>query len=206
MRDGLWVLDDANGSGVLLHIPGIYGILSRPLWSVPTGSLMAFISLQPGRDGQWKAKCKAQRNLLHYTGGKWSAVAPPPVSPDWRLSGVHFTSPNEGWAVGADKASGIGVLFHYSGNSWSFAISSYDGIYWLLNSVHFTSPGEGWAVGSAGNPGDGLLLHYTGGKWSSVAPPSVSSYWGLTNVHFAAPGEGWFVGFDGVHNKGVLIH
>jgi hypothetical protein len=43
-------------------------------------------------------------------------VAPPTVSRSWDLEGVHFTSADEGWAVGTegnDSDNGIGVLLHY---------------------------------------------------------------------------------------------
>jgi len=32
--------------------------------------------------------------------GQWEAVTPPLVGSNWHLAGVHFTSPDEGWAVG----------------------------------------------------------------------------------------------------------
>ena len=44
--------------------------------------------------------------------GQWPSAALPSVSSDWALYGVHFTSPDEGWAVGVDEANHTGVLFH----------------------------------------------------------------------------------------------
>ena len=39
--------------------------------------------------------------LLHYQSGTWTTVAPPTVSTGWwELAAVHFTSADEGWAVG----------------------------------------------------------------------------------------------------------
>ncbi len=51
---------------------------------------------------------------MHYSGGSWSFVTPPEVSSDWGLAGVHFTSSDEGWAVGRDNWNGSGVLLRYS--------------------------------------------------------------------------------------------
>jgi hypothetical protein len=67
-------------------------------WSVgvenPTGSILAGV-------------------LMHYSGGSWVFVTPPPVSLQWRLAGVHFSSADEGWAVGGDDVNGRGVLLKY---------------------------------------------------------------------------------------------
>ena len=59
--------------------------------------------------------------LLHYLGGSWTSISPPYVSSDWALAlpaepggpSVHFTTPNQGWAVGRDAANGRGVLLRY---------------------------------------------------------------------------------------------
>ena len=37
-------------------------------------------------------------------------MPPPSVSTSWWLSGVYFTSPSEGWAVGGDDSNHLGVL------------------------------------------------------------------------------------------------
>jgi hypothetical protein len=50
--------------------------------------------------------------LLHYSSGIWTPVIPPNVSSDWRINAVHFTSANEGWAVGYDSINSNGVLLH----------------------------------------------------------------------------------------------
>jgi hypothetical protein len=44
---------------------------------------------------------------------QWASVIPPDVSEEWDLRGVHFTSADEGWAVGPNWGTGRGVLLHY---------------------------------------------------------------------------------------------
>jgi hypothetical protein len=152
--------------------------------------------------------------LLHYSGGAWSSVTPPSVSGNWYLLGVHFTSPSEGWAVGADEVNHIGILLHYSGGAWSkVSPPAIDANWWLVG-THFTSSGEGWAVGGSNNGAivAGVLLHYSAGAWSMVTPPAVSKAWGLSGVHFTSSSEGWAVGGDTSVSgdlwgtRGVLLH
>ena len=149
-------------------------------------------------------------NSLVYS-QQWTSVPPPPVSTRWWLNGIHFTSPDEGWAVGGTSASGNskGVLLHYSGSTWTSVrpppVSISD---WVLSDVYFTSPDEGWAVGWEEAPRNftGVLLHYSGGRWTSVPPPPVSTSWSLGDVHFTSPDEGWAVGTDSGNFTGVLLH
>ena len=103
---------------------------------------------------------------------------PPSVSSNWELRRVHFTSPNEGWAVGCDYTNRRGVLLHYFGGTWASVTPPSVSSFWFPSGVYFSSPGEGWAVGwdeSIPNNNKGVLLHYSGGTWTSVSPPSVSS-------------------------------
>jgi hypothetical protein len=122
--------------------------------------------------------------LLHYTGGSWSSVSPPSVSANWELFSVHFTSVNEGWAVGLDESNMMGVLLHYISGNWQNvsppAISGDPD--WDLHSVHFTSSGEGWAVGIIGEGDSGLSLHYTG---DMTSVPTMTE-WGMIIFIFLA--------------------
>jgi hypothetical protein len=141
--------------------------------------------------------------VLHYSGGTWTIIE---VLVGWVLNAVHFTSPDEGWAVGEDRFGG-GVLFHYSGGTWtSVSPPVLNSATWGLKGVHLTSPDEGWAVGTDQYNGTGVLLHYSGGIWTSIPSPSVNSPgWGLNGVHFTSPDEGWAVGQE-VNGNGVLLH
>jgi hypothetical protein len=51
--------------------------------------------------------------LLHYFNGIWTSIDPPNVSSRWYLNAVHFTSSNEGWAVGIDSENRRSVLLRY---------------------------------------------------------------------------------------------
>ena len=138
--------------------------------------------------------------LIHYSGGAWSFAAPPPTG---TLNGIHFTSSNEGWAVGGVTS---GVLLHYSGGSWTAVTPPSVSAQWYLAAVHFSSPDEGWAVGTDSTNHRGVLLHYSGGSWTSVTPPDVSAGWSLNGLHFTSPDEGWAVGTDSTNHRGVFLH
>ena len=140
--------------------------------------------------------------------GQWSYVNPPTLSGSWTLTGVHFTSPGEGWAVGADLVGGgeKGVLLRYSGGTWTSINPPSVSQTWNLYGVHFTSPGEGWAVGINISNNTGTILHCSGGTWTSKNPPYVSPSWKLFGVYFTSPCEGWAVGQDVTNHKGVILH
>jgi hypothetical protein len=139
---------------------------------------------------------------------QWISVNPPTVSDEWSLEGVHFTSTDEGWAVGWDAIKRSGVILRYHGGSWTMISSLTVNENWGLMGIHFTSADEGWAVGYAGadeNCG-GALLHYQNGTWTSVTPPALSGYWDLQAVHFTSAVEGWAVGWDVENYRGSLLH
>ena len=141
---------------------------------------------------------------------QWTSVVPPAVSDVWSLNGVHFTSANEGWAVGEDAANADnerGVLLHYQNGTWSSVTPPNVSGCWYLFKVHFTSANEGWAVGADMSNNKGVLLHYQNGTWSSVPPPDIGEYFVLRDVHFTSADEGWAVGYGGsVGTTGVLLH
>ena len=96
---------------------------------------------------------------------QWTSVVPPSGTAGWVLQAIHFTSPDEGWAVGLDGVNSQGVLLHYSEGSWSTVVPPTVSPNWSLYGVHFASPNEGWAVGQSYFLGHetGVLLHYSGG-------------------------------------------
>jgi hypothetical protein len=98
--------------------------------------------------------------LLHYSEGVWTHVSPPYVSPGWSLRGVHFTSSNEGWAVGYDSENSRGVLLHYLNGTWIVVNPPYVSSGWGLQAVHFASPNKGWAVGGSLFSDVGTLINY----------------------------------------------
>ena len=134
----------------------------------------------------------------------WKVVVPPNVSSDWWLNDVHFTSPDEGWAVGSDM-DGFGVLLHYSNGTWTNIPSPILSSYWYLYDVYFTSSNDGWAVGYDGTNHKGVLLHYLNGSWTTtVNLPDIGTSCGFYGVHFPSSVQGWVVGAcDGI---GMAIH
>ena len=197
-----------RSAGVLLHYSG-------SSWSnVPPPSLsgnysLAGVHFTSSSEGWAVGRFNAQASpnniglLLHYSGGAWSSVPPPSVSSNWTLSGVHFISSSEGWAVGNDDVNHTGVLLHYSGGAWSKVNPPSIDANWSLNGIHFTCSGEGWAVG-------GFKMERTYRGYCSITPgaygskmtsPSVTS---LSGVHFTSPSEGWAVG--NAWGTGVLLH
>ena len=152
--------------------------------------------------------------LLDYRNGSCTSVTPPSVGVDWKLTGVHFTSADEGWAVGTTEniTTTAGVLLHYQSGAWTSVTPPSVSESWSLTGVHFTSADEGWAVGTTG--GSGVLLHYQNGSWTSVTPPPViGTSWNLAGVHFTSADEGWAVGTTGYagagafwYVNGVLLH
>jgi hypothetical protein len=98
--------------------------------------------------------------LLHYSSGTWTAVTPPAVSSACSLFAVHFTSPNEGWAVGKDYNKSKGVLLHYSNGIWTSEKVPDVSSDLSLFGVFFSSADQGWVVGTDSTNGRGVLFKY----------------------------------------------
>ena len=155
--------------------------------------------------------------ILHFTGGAWNTVTPPPGS--YTLKSVFMVSATEGWAVGeqATSPNPTGVILHYTASggvaSWSiFPAPSSPSPTPPLNSVDMLNENEGWAVGD-----NATLLHYTVsggvGTWNTVVvsgSPTLSTDANLTSVFMLSPTDGWAVGgiqAAGSYSAGpVIIH
>jgi len=140
---------------------------------------------------------------------QWHLVYPQGITHS-NLSGVHFTSADEGWAVGTDgsTANWIGVMFHYQNGTWTKVTPPTVSGKWSLQAVHFTSADEGWAVGSNHENHRGVFLHYQSGTWTLVTPSTGFTYWSAVGVHFTSADEGWAVGSEGDYTttRGALLH
>jgi len=143
------------------------------------------------------------------------------------LNSVHFTSTDEGWAVGRDRLYVRGIFFfefyeravilHYNNGEWNVVplpSKSKCTDNWELHSVHFPSAEEGWAVGEhRGRTQFGwikvcerpTILHYQGGSWSVVAPPEGVHYT-LKSVYFPSTDEGWAVGWNNRSGQPAILH
>jgi photosystem II stability/assembly factor-like uncharacterized protein len=206
-------VDSENDKGLLLHyLNGTWTLIRLPYdWGLQG---VHFTSPYEGWAVGWidedHPNSKGAGALLHYLNGSWIVIDPPDVSTYWGLSDVHFTSSNEGWAVGwddEDYPSGKGILLHYLNGSWIAISTPKVSTNWLLNSVHLTSPSEGWAVGYDWENKAGILLRYLNGLWAVIIPPEISSSWRANAVHFTSPNEGWAVGYndEGDQYRGVLL-
>ena len=141
--------------------------------------------------------------ILHFTGGSWNTVTPPPGS--YLLKSIFMVSSNEGWAVGEQVASPYptGIILHYtiSGGVGTWATfpapsnppaSPIHG----LDSVFMLTQNEGWAVGD-----NATILHYTVsggiGTWNLVTvsgTPTLSNDANFTSLYMLSPTSGWAVG------------
>jgi len=139
--------------------------------------------------------------ILHYTGGSWNTITPPPGN--YRLKSVFMVSPTEGWAVGQANTN-LGFIAHYTVTggvgAWATfpapATNGYGVTLPSLNSVFMLGPNEGWAVGD-----NATVLHYTVtgglGTWNPVivsGSPGLSKLVNLTSVFMLSPTSGWAVG------------
>jgi hypothetical protein len=204
-----WAVGKDSYQGALLHYQnGIWTQIVSPTvsedWHLTS---VHFTSTDEG----WAVGYDFDNNrgvLLHYHNGTWTSVDPPVVGTEWwewwGLMAVHFTSADEGWAVGNQPDNNRGVLLHYHNGTWaSVDPPSMSGGFELYG-VHFTSANDGWAVGNDTENDRGLLLHYQSGTWTRIAPPTVSENWDLASVHFTSATEGWAVGAS--DENGVLLH
>jgi photosystem II stability/assembly factor-like uncharacterized protein len=134
--------------------------------------------------------------ILRNTAGTWKVLTspvgagdlmvppPPPLPPN--VFSLHFTAPNNGWAVGEQ-----GTIIKYDGVEWSTyqtaPLVSND-----LHSVYTISPIDGWAVGA-----HGTILRLTSSGWGVVAQcpgPTCLQDVILRSVFELTTGEAWAVG------------
>ena len=194
--------------GTANNLNSVYMTNSGDVWAV-------------GGGGNPTAPCSAPLCpvILHYAGGSWNTVTPPPGS--YALKSVFMVSSIEGWAVGELTAvsPGIasGIILHWavsgSVGSWGvFPAPSSPSPLPPLNSIFMLSQGEGWAVGD-----NATILHYTVsggfGSWSRVivsGSPTLSSDANLTSIFMLSPMNGWVVGgiqASGSFSSGpVILH
>ena len=202
--------------GTTNNLNSVFMVSTQDVWSVgggqnPTASCTATpIALCPV--------------ILHYTGGAWNTVTPPPGS--YTLKSVFMVSSTEGWAVGEEAAASpsyrytpqaTGIILHYTQSggvaSWSiFPAPSSPSPTPPLNSIDMLSPNEGWAIGD-----NATILHYTVssgvGTWNTLVVsgnPTLSTDANLTSIFMLSPSDGWAVGgvqAAGSYSAGpVIIH
>jgi photosystem II stability/assembly factor-like uncharacterized protein len=155
--------------------------------------------------------------ILHFTGGSWNTVTPPPGP--YILRSVFMVSSSEGWAVGQQESvpNATAIIIHYTVTggvgTWAiFPSPTSPSPTPPLNSVFMLGQNEGWAVGD-----NATILHYivTGGTgtWNKISvsgTPTLSTDANLTSIFMLSPNNGWAVG--GIQAKSsfsagpVIIH
>ena len=134
-----------------------------------------------------------------------SECGPPMENMDLEITGTHFISQEEGWAVGYDTVSRGGILLHCRNSVWSSVDIPEVSLDWTLNGIHLISSDEGWAVGQDRSNKRGVLLHHAQGTWTATNPPEVSNDWKLNVVRFDSVDEGWAAGYDYSNESGILL-
>lgn len=177
--------------GTLNNLNSVFMVNTGDVWTV-------------GGGGHPTATCSVAPCpvILHFTGGSWNTITPPPGS--YSLNSVFMVSSNEGWAVGQSSTpTPSGIILHYTvtGGVATWAIfpspssppsTPIPG----LNSVFMLNQNEGWAVGN-----NATILHYTVtggiGTWNVVTvsgTPGLSPDANLTSIFMLSPTSGWAVG------------
>ncbi len=180
-------------TGTLNDLFSVFMVSSGDVWAAGGGaSTTASCAITPCPE------------ILHFTGGSWNTLTPPPSS--YVLFSIFMVGPNEGWAVGCSgagagclstPATGTGIILHYSiaagVQSWGIFPTPSPTPLPPLTSVFMSSPNEGWAVGNSGT-----VLHYTVtggvGTWNVVAVGGLPSTANLNSVFMLTPTSGWAVG------------
>jgi hypothetical protein len=117
--------DSDSGKGVLLrYVNGSWASKSPPKVSSSQWGLSSihFASSDSGWAVGWRYDWEAMTGggvILRYDRGPWTVVDPGYAGEDWELRAVHFVSPQEGWAVGAEFGweADSGILLHYDAPS-----------------------------------------------------------------------------------------
>jgi hypothetical protein len=95
--------------------------------------------------------------LMHFSGGKWTSVAPPATGQFASLKSVAANGPDDVWAVGVGDSSqppfAGRLTMHWDGASWMLVPAGDFGSLW---GVGIARSGAAWAVGA--ELGDSLIL------------------------------------------------
>lgn len=149
-----------------------------------------------------------QALIEHWNGTAWTQVAAP--SPGGTngtfLSGVSFTSPTDGWAVG-EYGTGptyLGLTEHWDGTSWTVIPNPTIGPNAvLLRSVSAVVPSEAWAVGQYNRRS--IIEFWDGTAWNLVRHPSPRFGSALFSVSAIAFDQVWAVGGYRNGNKSLTL-
>ncbi len=105
--------------------------------------------------------------VMHYLNGNWELVSTPVITSGITLYQMSWTSPNDGWLVGANGGdSGTAVAYHYTGSGWNqVALPAAGPAY----SISMLDSNDGWIGLGETQTYLGGALHYQGGSWQQVS-------------------------------------
>lgn len=195
----LWRREDVDGgidlagvepTGDMFVTPQVLPTI-RALWGTSATDLWALTDRAPY--AQW-GPGGANGGSVHRTanpdGGTplWVAVNTQTTT---GLKGLHGTSKDDVWAVGAG-----GAIRHFAAGQYSWAIVD-SPVTEDLNCVWAIAPDDAWIVGNGGT-----ILHYDGKAWTSapVQWPRGIDTPSLYGVWASGPNDVWAVG------DGIILH
>ncbi len=152
----------------------------------------------------WVAGGRSPDNtfIAHFDGMRWSVTpSPSPGSFNNFLTGLSFSSPTDGWAVGMEDYQPVGL--HWDGTSWSDAgVVQPEVGEDTLRKVAAIAPDNVWAVGSTDFVADNgaLIEHWDGTAWS-IVPSAYSGLGDLNDLSVVSSSFIWAVGDYG--NQGT---
>jgi hypothetical protein len=129
--------------------------------------------------------------FLRYDGKRWTIHTDLSEKyGDVEMTGMSFSTPLDGWAVGWKRLSGSeweAFVFRYDGEEWVRLPRETDSKQWptVYYSVHALAPDDVWLGGS------GKISHFDGTGWTHY-----DLHINVTGLSFSSPGEGWAVGND----------
>jgi hypothetical protein len=177
------VVTSPNGAAGNGNLNGVSASSASDAWAV-------------GTTASGKEDAGAGTLTEHWNGATWSVVASPDtLHIDDVLNAVADVSPNNAWAVGLVKTSGVKtgspLIVHWNGASWQ-TVASPAGFSGVLRAVSADRPSDIWAVGDDGR-GHAIAFRSDGTSWVSTTLPSIGID-KLQGVKAFSPTDVWTVG------------
>lgn len=190
----VWAVGDAGGQALAEHWNGSQWTVVPTFAPGDSSSLLGIDALAP--NDVW-AVGGAERGgrpgglIEHWDGSSWTRV---PSTAPGELNDIDFSSPNDGWAVGAGP-----YLARWDGSEWApTPAPPIEG--GEAQQVVAFAPNDVWAVGAREVEGGGgehdetMLLHWDGNVWTLQGNPATTYAQGIWAVDALSPSDIWAVG------------
>jgi hypothetical protein len=199
----------AGEGGQILRYDGSEWSVELPYKARGTGSNALYIRFNAlgliESDDGWAAGSLeggdfSQPWIMHWNGEEWGEVRLFAEKPPCRCSlyAVHFSSAEDGWAVGGGDQT---LIMHWDGSEWTY--QTWPDAYRLL-AIHGVAADDLWAAGiaedvaSSINPG--VILHWDGSEWTAYPFPHGVAW--MDSIYMLAPDDGWMAGNGLLHWNG----